>query len=446
MNSYRNYMDGVKLSDAQHKRLMDALHAREKRHLAPGKAAGLLGLAASLALVFVLGGRLLPALDRADPGKGNLSGPENESHIWQQTADDPEGNAVNWPCVFALNFADATNAGEVGFDIGLPAGHFTEPLSQSDIAALLGSGEEISYLLGWQGYTVTGRVIYDGEGEVFWVIINGENADGTAFTMTLAPGHIPPTCVVEVPDAGNELNGVAITAYYRYYDSDGDGRKEYDYELTMMPQDVGVRFEAWGEDQNQAMDVATLAANWCAGWSDGLTLEHLVPDEIPEWKNEYWEEEAMAYADELGGYLPVHLPEGFRFGGASRDLGQGRDTLSAYWSRGLREISVVVSRPDVLPQTMDTGRPELYDVRLYPIPWADSVPQEAWDAGFDDPVFAQADLDSDLLAARMYTVEDAGGADGYRFRFSVLQQDGAVVSYDCKGLTAAEVQALILGG
>ncbi len=441
VNHYREYMDTIKLTETQHERIMNAMRKHGgKKPAFPRRAAAVASLAACLALFFAIG--ILPH-SLSNKNETNY-GESQQQFIHSGTAGLPEGQG-SWPMIRGLDFWDATGAGELALDIGFPKGHFTEELSQSDIAALLGSGDDISWLLGWQGYSVTGQAIYDGEGQVFWVILNGESDDGSGFTMTLAPDGIPPTCIVEAPDAETEINGIPVTAFYRHYDSDGDGIKEYRYEFTMMPEDIGLRFEAWGEDQEQTDLLATLAANWCAAWTDGLSMAHLVPDEIPEWRDEYWDSQADAYADELGQYLPNVIPADFTFDGAHRELGQGRNTLSAFWFDGMREISVIVSRPDELPNVMDISAAELYDVRLYSIPWADSVPQEAWDAGFDDPVFARADMDQSILSARLYTLQDTGDTDGYRFSFSVLHEDGTVVAYSCKGLTEVQAQELVLG-
>ena len=119
--------------------------------------------------------------------------------------------------------------------------------------------------------------------------------------------------------------------------------------------------------------------------------------------------------------------------------------MSAWWSDGLREVNVIISRPEQKPQLMDASKPELYDVRLYEIPWADTVPPEASEAGFYNPVFALEDLSEEIVASRIYEVDDAGDVDGYRINFGVWYEDaGVLVEYDAKGLTAEQARELIL--
>lgn len=446
MKDYCAYMDSIQLSEEQKKKLTEQMKQRmvsERSHT----LRRLVPLAACLAIVAAIGGVAWPRLSQYETeAPQTAAAPDPVLPDAEDVQNETQSGVVyNWPCIVAVEFTEETQGETLTADIALPDGWFVEDLADAQIAEILGSGEKLSWLLGWDGYDVVGRVIYGGDGSVFQVILWGDCADGVSFTMELAPDALPPTCIVTNDEYLTEIGGVETEASYQCYDRDGDDTDEYVYKFSMLPGDVGVRFEAVGEDQNRTQTLALLAANWCALWTDGLTLEHLIPESIPEWRSDRLDSEESARAEDLGGYLPVDIPRDFAFESAWRELGQGRDTLSAWWSDGLREVNVIISRPEQKPQLMDASKPELYDVRLYEIPWADTVPPEASEAGFYNPVFALEDLSEEIVASRIYEVDDAGDVDGYRINFGVWYEDaGVLVEYDAKGLTAEQARELIL--
>ena len=430
MNSYRSYMDALELSPQRHDALMHSLRrASTGRRRVLRRAAPLAACLVLVAAFAVLWPRL--------PVK------------WRENVFPPSGvqggELPEAPTMETVDFAAGSRPEESSFAIALPDGYFFADMTQEQMARMLGSGERLSGLLGWEADAVTGRIIYGGDGEVYRVDLTGKGLEGAAFTMQLSPGRLPPVCVNIRAEHLTTVGGVETEASCWHYDIDGDGNAEYVYRFSMLPGEVGLRFEAVGEERESVEQLATLAANWCARWTDGLTMEHLVPESIPQWRHERLEQETQARAEDLGAYLPAYVPQGFAFEGAWRELGQDRDFLSACWYSGLREISVTVSRPQEQPRLMDVSRPELYDVRLYEIPWSDSVPEAAWEAGFDDPVFAAEHVTAGVVAARLYEVQEAGDADGYRLCMSVWHENGTLVSYTLKGLTAQQAERVTLG-
>ena len=87
---------------------------------------------------------------------------------------------------------------------------------------------------------------------------------------------------------------------------------------------------------------------------------------------------------------------------------------------------------------VDPDNPASYDLRLYEIPWCDSVPKEHRET-VDRPAFRVEDMSLSIVEARGH-VHDTGGLT---FDFDVLHPDGTVVSYRCDGLTAAQVWAMV---
>ena len=78
------------------------------------------------------------------------------------------------------------------------------------------------------------------------------------------------------------------------------------------------------------------------------------------------------------------------------------------------------------------------DLRLYPIPWCDSVPEEYRDT-VNMPAFRAGDMSLAVVEARGHE-KDTGGLT---FSFGVLHQSGVLVEYRCDGLTAQAVWELV---
>jgi hypothetical protein len=88
----------------------------------------------------------------------------------------------------------------------------------------------------------------------------------------------------------------------------------------------------------------------------------------------------------------------------------------------MRYVELYIARmsPDIQTRVVDVQERETYDLGLYSIPWAESVPAELRDK-VTRPVFLWQDLTLDVLRARAYQVQDAGDdSSGYRMNFSVL--------------------------
>ena len=73
-----------------------------------------------------------------------------------------------------------------------------------------------------------------------------------------------------------------------------------------------------------------------------------------------------------------------------------------------------------------------YDLSRYPIPRADSVPDELREI-VNDPIFEAEELTLEAVYCRAYKVSDAGDTDGWRMRFSVRFGD-VIVSVSAKGV------------
>ena len=180
----------------------------------------------------------------------------------------------------------------------------------------------------------------------------------------------------------------------------------------------------------------------------GLYLDHLLKaEEVPEWRAAEFSslEDARQEVDFVS-YLPAEDLSGYDEFYSRMTYQEGSEhTLYLRWSWGYDDVTIRVELPEGDAEwgnLVDTARPETYDVRLYSIPWADSVPEEYYDT-FHSPVFRAVDMSREIVEARAYTLADQGDSDGPRVSFSVLHDDGALVTYSCKGLSIDQVWALV---
>ena len=143
--------------------------------------------------------------------------------------------------------------------------------------------------------------------------------------------------------------------------------------------------------------------------------------------------EAKAEPD-FGRYLPSEIPAGFGDASIYRFKFQDSNFLTATWSRGMDGLSWVVTpyTEEDAHRLTSVDDKKNYDLSLYPIPRADSVPDELREI-VDNPIFEAEELTLEAVYCRAYKVDDAGDTDGWRMRFSVKYGD-VIVSISTKGV------------
>ena len=138
----------------------------------------------------------------------------------------------------------------------------------------------------------------------------------------------------------------------------------------------------------------------------------------------------------FGEYVPDYVPSGYVLESVYREKnGETGDTesISLCWTHGMDSIFWTISMADAASiSVVDISRPETYDVHLYEIPYADTVPQE-YRQVFDNPVFAEADFSLELVKSRMKVISDVGDTDTPRGDFSVLYENGVLVRFNGRG-------------
>ena len=92
-----------------------------------------------------------------------------------------------------------------------------------------------------------------------------------------------------------------------------------------------------------------------------------------------------------------------------------------------------------IPVPIDPSQPETYDLRLYPQPYTDSVPEELA-AQVNDPVFRFEDITLSLVESRVF---DPNEGSQYRGNFRILFPDGVVAGLNVTGVSPEEIYEII---
>ncbi|MBD5529941.1 MAG: hypothetical protein HDR02_16315 [Lachnospiraceae bacterium] len=179
------------------------------------------------------------------------------------------------------------------------------------------------------------------------------------------------------------------------------------------------------EDTNAALGTQELAvAEPCNQMSDSKQLT--------------WEaaQEDAVY----GKYVSVQVPEGYVYESGVRS----QSALYVVWCRDMEEIDIRCRQADesVSDWLVDVEEPQEYDLGLYTIPWADSVPQKLMQK-VSNATFHRDQLTPEIVAARSYQVEDQGDVSGWRTNIRILYGDNVLVEISSKGPSPEEIYALI---
>ena len=157
-------------------------------------------------------------------------------------------------------------------------------------------------------------------------------------------------------------------------------------------------------------------------------------DEIPEYRDEQMNYEDALNDPDFGSYFLTQIPKGFQPESIRRYKDYASDYLYGLWCRGYDEFCWRVSRITEADRNRITVVADKvnYDLSLYPIPRAESVPEELWEI-VNDPIFLAEELTMEAVMARAYQIQDAGDTDGWRIHFSVLYGD-VLVEVRTKGV------------
>ena len=468
MKYYKTYMDRQELSPAVHEKLLGL--EPPGRRFVPWLKYG--ALAACAALIIGAGVWKLSPGPSPVQYSGVGDGSDREEVLYGQPglASDSSSFVVHnhtygqmmFDMMPAIFYPDITGQSEAAASRAYAPGAFAVDLTKGDVQKLFWGpegapegSEDLPWALYWGGYTLHGHAWYDGQGQLTELTLWGEQGR-SEFELELRLGALPFTCCVDMNrgDEISEFNGVQVAGWSKVFDRDGDGVTDYICGSEFMTQnDIGVRFtsqnngsEAEGVDGEAWFN--TLFVRQALAEDGGLHLDHLMTNKnIPAWREESFETLAQARQEtDFAPYLPTEEPEGYSsytgnkefYGRLSYQEG-AQNMLFVRWSRGYDNVEVAVYRDGTYPcHLADPDNPASYDLRLYSIPWCDSVPEEYRET-VDDPAFKAEDMSLSIVEARGRE-HDTGGMT---YSFDVLHSDGTLVSYRCDGMRLEAVWALV---
>jgi hypothetical protein len=274
----------------------------------------------------------------------------------------------------------------------------------------------------------------------------GWSAKGLGMHVQIAKGE-PLLCYrFDTETTPTDVNGTIVTAGIwvhprsnetTYFASWKMGELGYYGELSDYEVTVGEAGEIFSRIVN--LIISGGEANWNAladPAAAGIPIPELLTRHVTL-------PEAQAESD-FGSYIPGSVPEGFVYESGLRLIDQNSDMLQVSWSKGLDYLTWKVSamRPKLRDRTTSVEERENYDLSLYPIPMAESVPEELRQI-VDHPIFLYDEMTLNTIYARSrYIDNDQGDVAGYRTDFGVLLGD-TLIEITAKGITPEKIWEML---
>ena len=477
MKYYISYMDRQAVSPGLHQRLEGLTAAKPPRPALWKRLGALAACAAVLAGV----GLLRPGAPTVQRSAGQFAAGYTPLFGEKDTvapgdsfvvAGPEDGGKLEFPMVPAIDYRQLSTEAATATDAAriYDPGAFYVSLAKGDIQTIFWGPEgkppaehpkleqgDLPWMLFWEGYTLQGSARYSGQGRLTEVVITGTR-DEFSFTLALAPDMLPFSCAVYTDGESTDVLGTPVTAWSLPSAQPEGADPLWCCGSQFMAGEVGVRFvntgaplqvgDGGGADMALGGSCAFNALFVRQALTGGLYLDHLLAnDNIPAWREEDFATLDQARQEaEFAPYLPTAAPEDYAAYTGNKDFcghlsyqEGAQNTLWVRWSRGYDDVEVRVYRARNLSCAMaDPDNPASYDLRLYDIPWSESVPQ-AYRESVNNPTFRAEDMSLALVEARG-RVKDTGAI---RYSFQVLHPDGTVVAYCCDGLTAQQVWAMV---
>lgn len=306
-------------------------------------------------------------------------------------------------------------------------GYFTEELSADEIEALE-PGMRIEYM------QYSGFAGFDGDGNLIDVCLN---------VTTSIPDNDVSVLISEdgitrdyVMDMVEPVISVCEKVEYKVYQWDnGNGQVTLAADVIINGYSYAFTMQASTQDAKQAKEDFTRVLECFAYYAEGKPdLSAVVADEIPEWFDKSLSYQEALDENDFGSFMLREIPSGFAAESIRRYKDQTADYLSGLWTSGYDELRwkvYTISEADEgrLTSVADT---ENYDLSLYPIPRASSVPDDLREI-VDNPIFSADELTMDAVWARAYTTGESGDSNGWRMAFSVRYGD-TIVEVRTKGI------------
>lgn len=342
---------------------------------------------------------------------------------------NPISNAINPHEIKGENklyFNPMNIALDIGNKINI-LGYFTEELSKTQCDILLGNRTDIFE----KSYTLSASAGFSGEGELDEAsILCIEKKTGLNMRIQMRKAPIQIGYQSSNASILSYIDDIAVTAGF-IDNTSNNGINLYFTSFTLGQ--TGYYIEAEGGD-NAKEELMTLTSLLIKNGIVDLTK--ITPTSIPEWVDSDLTIEEARLDSDFGSYVPKNIPSGYIFESSKRIISQNTNTLLITWINGSKyiEYSVMRLKNEDKTRIVDINKQETYDLALYPIPRADSIPRELIEI-VDNPIFNEKDLTTNTVYTRAYKSNETGDdISGYRMCFSVLYDD-VVVKVNVKGST-----------
>lgn len=278
-----------------------------------------------------------------------------------------------------------------------------------------------------------GYGIFNGAGVLRYIhLVGASSFPETPITISIGTEEPFSCCVLPEEPKVSCCNGVEYTLT-RYTAPDGSVTLYGEGKLNGCYYTFSLQGSQETLPQNER-DFAQILQAFAGSSVRPEDLSAIHPGEIPViFDRPLTHEEALALED-YGAYFLSELPVGF----SEESIRHYQDPYTAYlsgcWTESYHELSWRVSKLSEEDEARLTHAEEKdrYDLSLYPIPRADSVPEELREV-VDNPIFYAEELTTDLIWARAYRSGEQGDSTGWRMEFSVLYNQ-MVVTVRCKGV------------
>lgn len=307
-------------------------------------------------------------------------------------------------------------------------GHFWQELSNDELQAIFPG------LFRKYNVTATANFTSDENGAALLNIdAHTTSASGLNAYIQIAPGETSVDYILDGDTNTTDVSGTEVTAGYFESNPNSKGQRSIICFASFKLSDISYYVELGGREAEKEAakeDITTLIGLLVKAGAADLDILNPVIPELREDRLNLDE----AYADsDFGSYLPAVLPDGFVFEDALRFINQERDVLTIHWAKGMGYIDWRVSRLAERDKKRITSIEDVrnYDLSFYPIPRADSVPDELREI-VDNPIFPSDELTLEAVRRRAYEVADSGDISGPRMRFGILYGD-ILVELNVKG-------------
>ncbi|MFA5537052.1 MAG: hypothetical protein WDA53_07775 [Bacillota bacterium] len=306
-------------------------------------------------------------------------------------------------------------------------GHFWEELTSMQIRRLFpGTAGK---------YQTSGTVNYSyqsGSVSIFNVEARFD-AGGKDIKITIAPGEVIKCYLIEGEPIPSEIEDVKIEAGIFITNRNSKGQRNYIYYADFKIDDVAYSVEYIGKKGDEGFFTSIIADIVLGGKAD---LSVLANPTVPLLRGDRLTEKEAYAEQDFGAYLPK-VPGDYSFNDAVRFINQESNYLLLSWSKGYADIRIIASEL----KDQDRGRivspedEELYNMALYPTPWADSMPRDTREV-IENPIFNIEDLTLDILKMRCYIrgEQDDPDINSVNMRFSTLYGN-ILVEVSTEGVT-----------